>query len=102
MASSRAELERRIAELEAQNRELIEMNRRASQWLRGTVHQLRTPITNLVLRVYLAERARSERQADYLPEFKQHIARLKAVTDDLADFAHRDWRSLDERPPANV
>lgn len=59
-------------------------------------HELRSPLTNLKMHLYLAQR-QPERIADHLRMMGQMADQMKALLDDLVDGRH--YRLADESPP---
>lgn len=49
------------------------------------VHDLRGPLTNLKMYIYLLERADSEQRAEYMAVLKDSIDRLARLTDELLE-----------------
>ncbi|MEO8608588.1 MAG: HAMP domain-containing sensor histidine kinase [Chloroflexota bacterium] len=89
-----AELERRVlshtAVLTAENARLIELDQLKSKFIADASHELRSPITALNLRLYLLEHATLERRPQYINEFKQQLARLTKLSEDLLAISRLD------------
>ena len=60
------------------------------------VHDLRGPITNIKLYIYLLERADAEQQAKYITVLKECVAELAQMTGDLMEHIQAD------RPAAHL
>src|SRR5262249_28276230 len=72
------DLEQRIAELEIANETLPELARRRSQYIYDVSHELRNPITNLSMGLFLLQKDRERRT--------KHLINLKAEMDRLMNL----------------
>ena len=88
------ELERCVtahtAALTAENARLIELDQLKSKFIADAAHELRSPITALNLRLYTLEHAAPERRPHYINEFKQQLARLTKLSEDLLAISRLD------------
>ena len=88
------ELERRIAVdtagLTAENAHLIELDQLKSKFIADAAHELRSPITALNLRLYMLEHATPERRPHFINEFKEQLARLTKLSEDLLAISRLD------------
>jgi two-component system phosphate regulon sensor histidine kinase PhoR len=88
------ELERRVtahtAALTAENARLIELDQLKSKFIADAAHELRSPITALNLRLYMLEHATPERRPHFVNEFKQQLARLTKLSEDLLAISRLD------------
>lgn len=80
----------RTAALTAENARLIELDQLKSKFIADAAHELRSPITSLNLRLYLLEHAAAERRPYYINEFKEQLARLTKLSEDLLAISRLD------------
>src|SRR5262249_10705545 len=83
------DLEQRIAELEIANATLRELDRRRSQYIYDVSHELRNPITNLSMGLFLLQRDR-ERRTKHLINLKSEMDRLMNLMAHVLDLAQID------------
>jgi signal transduction histidine kinase len=92
-----SQMEERVGQhtsaLTAENARLIELDQIKSKFIADAAHELRSPITALNLRLYLLEHATPERRPQYFAEFKDQLARLTRLSEDLLALSRLD--SLD-------
>ena len=81
------ELESYLGEMLFEKLRLIEEN---NEVVAQAVHDLRGPITNIKLYIYLLERADPEEQAKYIAVLKECVAELTDMTGDLMDHMRPD------------
>jgi signal transduction histidine kinase len=80
----------RTAALTVENARLIELDQLKSKFIADAAHELRSPITSLNLRLYLLEHAAAERRPHYINEFKEQLARLTKLSEDLLAISRLD------------
>jgi signal transduction histidine kinase len=80
----------RTSALAAENVRLIELDQLKSKFIADAAHELRSPITALNLRLYLLEHATPERRPQYFAEFKDQLARLTRLSEDLLALSRLD------------
>lgn len=89
-----SELMHRVAErtsaLAAENAHLIELDQLKSKFIADAAHELRSPITALNLRLYLLEHAAPENRSRYMTEFKEQLARLTRLSENLLAISRLD------------
>jgi two-component system sensor histidine kinase NblS len=89
-----SELEQRVMSrtvaLTDENARLIELDQLKSKFIADAAHELRSPITSLNLRLYLLEHAAPERRSQYVNEFKEQLARLTRLSEDLLAISRLD------------
>lgn len=75
----------------AQVQKLERLNQLKDNFISTISHELRTPITKMILATHLLEKAQStERQQSYLEILKAECAREARLIDDLLDLQHLD------------
>ncbi len=87
--SSHGSLEQRIADLEVANAAFRELDRRRSQYIYDVSHELRNPITNLSMGLFLLQRDR-ERRTKHLVNLKAEMDRLMNLMAHVLDLAQID------------
>jgi len=80
----------RTSALTAENARLIELDQMKSRFIADAAHELRSPITALNLRLYLLEQATPERRPQYFADFKDQLARLTRLSEDLLALSRLD------------
>src|SRR5258706_7103122 len=78
----------RTSELTIANERLQELDWLKTKIIADISHKLRTPITNLNLRVYLIENDRPEKQTGHLHAFKNDLDRLNELIEGVIEFEH--------------
>jgi signal transduction histidine kinase len=90
-------LERRVAErtaeLQAANERLTELDHLKSKFIADLSHELRTPIAVLSTRVYLLERGRPEKQAEYVQNLKEQVDLLTRFVNSVFELSRFDLGS---------
>lgn len=81
------ELETYLGEMLFDKLRLIEEN---TEVVAQAVHDLRGPITNIKLYIYLLERAEPEEQAKYISILKECVNELTEMTGDLMEHMQPD------------
>jgi len=79
--------ENRRAELERANARLVELDGLRSKFVSDVSHELRAPVTNMLLTLSLLERAEPGRAAHYVRVVRQQAARLGTLIEDVLDLA---------------
>lgn len=99
LAQLNAELEERVTrrtlELAAANERLTELDRLKSKFVSDVTHELRTPITSLILSLELLESGKPEKHADYLSRALQQGLRMKTLIEDILDVSRLDRDKAD-------
>jgi signal transduction histidine kinase len=88
------DLERRVNERTVQLREvnerLTELDRLKSRFIADLSHELRTPISVLNTRIYLMQRGRPEKQAEYLRGLQEQVDLLTRFVESVFDLSRLD------------
>lgn len=89
-----ADLEHRVAqrtnELRAANERLTELDRLKSKFVADLSHELRTPIAILGTRIYLLEKGRPEKHAEYLQGLKEQLDLLTRFVNSVFELSRLD------------
>jgi PAS domain S-box-containing protein len=84
MATLEARVQQRTQELEAANERLQELDRLKTEFVSNVTHELRTPITNVLLYLDLARRSPSEaKRAHYFEVLKSESLRLGKLIEEV-------------------
>ncbi len=87
-------LEARVAERTAQlveaNMQLKTLDRLKAKFIADISHELRTPMTNIILFMELLEHGSPQKRPDYMNGLKDQVLCLKSIIDDILSFAESD------------
>lgn len=78
----------RTQELEQANKNLEDVNRQRMQLISNISHDLRTPITSLVIRSELLERTATPEQVRHIDLLKSYVANLRDLVEDILDISY--------------
>ncbi|MEP7286210.1 MAG: ATP-binding protein [Chloroflexota bacterium] len=80
-------VEERTAELVTANVRLKELDRLKTKFIADASHELRTPVTNLALRLHLLEHDAPERQLVHIAILNSQVARLTELLESILRFS---------------
>ncbi|MCB9446589.1 MAG: PAS domain S-box protein [Ardenticatenaceae bacterium] len=93
------ELERRVAnrtrDLQEANERLKDLDRLKSKFVSDITHELRTPVTNMLLYLDLMRLGKPERQEHYQGILQEQAQRLRQLVEDSMDLSRLDLSSGD-------
>ncbi len=88
------ELEKRVAErtqeLTLANERLQELDRLKSKFVSDVTHELRAPITNLLLNTALLENGKAEKREHYIAVIQNQASRLQQLVDDTLSLSRME------------
>ena len=87
LQQARDALQRQVAERTATNERLQELDRMRSKFVSDVSHELRAPVTNLGMYLYLLERDDSTKREHYFSLLQKQVTRLKALIDNILDLS---------------
>ena len=90
------ELEQRVTErtqeLTEANKRLKELDQLKSKFISDVTHELRTPVTNLVMYLDLLEKGKPEKSDHYRSVLQEEAARLKTLVESTLDLSRLDFK----------
>jgi two-component system, OmpR family, phosphate regulon sensor histidine kinase PhoR len=89
-AAALLELQSRADTLANENARLIRRDQLKSNFIADAAHELRSPIANLKIRLYLLENASHERRSEYMADLKFQLERLNRLSEDLLAISRID------------
>ncbi len=88
------ELEQRVAErtqeLTLANQRLLVLDRLKNKFITDISHELRTPVANLNMRLYLLEHDTADKQAEHIAILNSQLTRLNELLESVLDFSQLD------------
>jgi signal transduction histidine kinase len=86
MMSAHEELLKRARALEAANHRLKEIDELKTRLLGDVAHELRAPLTGMLLKLDLLERGKPENQARYVEDLRGQVRRLGHMIENILDM----------------
>jgi signal transduction histidine kinase len=83
----------RTVELEQANERLQELDRLKSKFVSDVSHELRSPVSNLNMRLYLLEHDNPEKANHHIAVLKEQIGRLNSLIENILDLSRLDMGS---------
>ncbi|MCC7209933.1 MAG: PAS domain S-box protein [Anaerolineae bacterium] len=93
LQQARDALQKQVAERTATNERLQELDRMRSKFVSDVSHELRAPVTNLSMYLYLLERDDSTKREHYFSLLQKQVLRLKALIDNILDLSRLEMAS---------
>jgi PAS domain S-box-containing protein len=84
-------VEERTAELSAANARLKELDQMKSKFVADVSHELKTPLTNINMYIYLIERESPDKVPGYIAILKEQVARLRGLVENVLDLSRLDF-----------
>lgn len=94
VAQRNFELQQKNRELELANERLTELDHIKSRFVSDISHELRTPITSILLYLDLLERGRPEKRGQYLATLKREAGRLKHLVAEVLKLSRWDLQRV--------
>jgi signal transduction histidine kinase len=83
----------RTVELEQANERLTELDRLKSKFVSDVSHELRSPVSNLNMRLYLLEHDNPEKASHHVSVLKEQVSRLNSLIENILDLSRLDMGS---------
>ncbi len=90
LSETAARLSRREAALQTANEKLKELDHLKSQFVANVSHELRTPLTNIKSYLFLLDRGKPEKRAQYMTTLRNETDLLQRLIEDLLDLSQLD------------
>jgi len=94
VSRSAGELAQRVAERTAEltraNQQLLVLDQLKNKFIADISHELRTPVANLNMRLYLLEHDTPDKHAEHIAVLNSQLARLNELLESVLDFSQLD------------
>ncbi|MCC7449442.1 MAG: PAS domain S-box protein [Anaerolineae bacterium] len=94
ISRSAEELGQRVAErtreLTQANQQLLVLDRLKNKFIADISHELRTPVANLNMRMYLLEHDTADKRAEHITVLNNQLVRLNELLESVLDFSQLD------------